>query len=205
MLGSNGSRPGSLPAEESQADDQAESRMRQSLERLGGSRPIERSNSVLANRPRRHAFVQDGQVVVEQARRRQRIEPANPLASTPEPVTTPDTGSVLIGRVERAERLMREAKDAAKALETRLGHLQLEFDDTTRRLQEREATILQLRQDEAQACRVREELRAELEALRRQPLREARPPAAEQDEGVEPEPVQWWLPTSTRDTRPRRG
>ena len=182
-------------AAEDAGSAQAEQRMRQSLERLGG-RPAERGGFVAA-RPRRHGFVQDGQVVVEQARRRPRLEP-QPVPEQPE-------GPRGAEQAARLERALQEARAHARASQTRLGHLELELSDAAQRARTAEETIVGLRAELAARAAQIESQAAELDRLRRHAERRAA--RADQVAGTagdaegQPEPVQWWLNVRDRSGR----
>ena len=84
---------------------------------------------------------------------------------------------------EHAERRLAEAQITIKALQTRLGHAELERDEVVSELK-----------------RLRDQLsaaeRADSERARAADMRRERPPLKMSDEGgvlSEPEPVKWWL------------
>ncbi len=166
-----------------------ESRMRQSLERLGGrSTPTGHGTHVLASRPRRHAFVRDGEVPVEQARRRSRADA--PMRE--EPQLQPQPGGDPQARVTAAERQAREAREQARLLATRLGHAELRLHEATTRADAAEARAVEAESALAETRTRLAALEAELEHWKATARL-----AAEGDDVAAPdagqEPVQWWV------------
>ncbi len=164
--------------------------------------------------PRRHRFVQDGEVPVTVVRARSEHPPELSRAAAASPVNRIDAlqESLVAEQAARAmaERALEEAQGSIRTLQTRLSHLELARDEA----------VAQAQHFQAQAEAAQAQLRAAMEAAERhlRPDPQAPKPAASADRiarvkrakqavepDVEPEPVKWWLsPQAARSTPARR-
>lgn len=160
------------------AAEQSETRMRQALERLSGdkfpqgSRPqagVQQSFSPAG--PRRHRYVQDGEVPVVQIsslrdRRRDPAAPAGVAAEQPS-----DNGRAALAQErtarQRAEQALERAMASLHALETRLGHAEITQHEAAE----------QARAHQVESARLQSELAAQAALLE---AAQARAGAAEQ-------------------------
>ena len=195
-------RPNADSGEKSEQD--AEARMRQALSQFGqrglrgeaqGSserRPMSGGGGGgghgghMTGSTRRHRFVQDGEVPVSVVRPRRDPMTANPSRAAERGEGRLDEQVAERTLREQAERKLVEAQMSIKALQTRLGHAELERDEASKQ-------VRALR-DELQAERaLMEEERAQrgppgaaVSAMRR-------PRTEQTTESDDAEPVKWWL------------
>ena len=218
-----------FPAANPGADDASSSRedeanMRRALGMLGGStRPAQptgnaerRASGYNASNnhsggqapPRRHRFVQDGEVPVTVVRGRNEHAP-DPLRALPaSPVNRLDAlqeslAAEQAGRAT-AERALEEAQTTIRTLQTRLSHLELARDEAQAQAQQALSQAAAAMQ--AQASEPGEP-RPMPEAAAAKPVATtARLTRGKRQKPIErePEPVKWWLSSQVTRTAPAR-
>ena len=157
--------------------------------------------------PRRHRFVQDGEVPVTVVRPRADGAPDLSRAAAVSPVNRLEAvqESLAAEQAARAtaERALEEAQATIRALQTRMSHLELARDEALAHLQQvrAQADLAAARTAEAPAD-------AERRAIPEPPVIEPvariarRPKRAEPVVEAEPEPVKWWLSSESARATP---
>lgn len=172
-----------------------------SVERRGASYPASGHSAAHPSgqmSPRRHRFVQDGEVPVTVVRGRGEHAPELSRATQPSPVNRVDAlqESLAAEQAARgaAERALEEAQASIRTLQTRLSHLELARDEAmvqTQQFQaqaEAAATALAAADAERQANPAPPvaPVTARVERTKRAKQQQVEPEA-------EPEPIKWWL------------
>jgi hypothetical protein len=154
---------------------------------------------------RRRRFVQDGEVVVENARPRGRAPAPDPLAERRHEDRVAALESELASERNRRIGLEDEARrmrDTLRDLQTRLAHAELARGEAQRAAAE---TMAELAARRAEIAVLQERLRlsdAPRRAARPGPGAEAeREPAAAGHAAGGPEPVRWWVAAEKRGWR----
>ncbi len=154
--------------------------------------------------PRRHRFVQDGEVPVTVVRGRGEHAPELSRAVAASPVNRIDAlqESLVAEQAARAaaERALEEAQASLRTLQTRLSHLELARDEAVAQAQQAQAQAEALQAHVAAMDAVERPARPEPGAPKPPPARRVTRLKPVPEPEAEPEPVKWWL--SSQALRP---
>ena len=166
------------------ADDDSEERLRLSLSRLGSTKHRPSRPHQLAQ-PVRRRFVKDGEVPTEYAGRGHDLPSAPSAADDAVSGLRTELAAEQAARAE-AELALTAAKAAAKTLQTRVAHMELELEEVRAR-----AARAAEAAEAAEAARLLEARPAA------RAVRMPKPAAAALDDDDDaldgPQPVKWWL------------
>ena len=173
-----------------------EAQLRRALEHMGGSRiSLRSSSSGGSSTGQRHRYVRDGEVPVVHANLG-RPATGRPDASAPQDAVLIETLRQNLeqerARREAAERSLHEARATLTALQTRLGHVELDLQAAQEQVAAQQAAAEQALAEQAasQAASQQATDRAEATITSPAPGR-SRPRSARRTSA--PKPIKWWI------------